>query len=136
MKTSSADYLQAAERALSKANIVIDVQLFDEAGRLAYYAMFHAAQALIYERTDKVSKTHKEVNQLFHQLVRDESSLDGKIAADLSNAYLIKEKADYETGAVVPVTREIALDAIAAAVRVVAQVRDALSQQGPRQSDP
>ena len=61
--------------------------------------MFHAVQALIYERTDKVAKTYKGVNQQLHLLVRSENSIESKAAADLSNAYRLKETADYETGA-------------------------------------
>jgi uncharacterized protein (UPF0332 family) len=127
MKRVTADYLASAERSLAKARIVLGVDLADEAGRLAYYAMFHAAQALIFERTDRVAKTHKGVNRLFHRLALKEASLDPKLPPDLSNAYQLKQSADYETGDAVPVAREEAVDALAAAERFVSQVRQLLT---------
>lgn len=123
MKRVTADYLASAERSLAKARIVLGVDLPDEAGRLAYYAMFHAAQAIIFERTDRIAKTHKGVNRQFHRLARIEAGLDPLLAPDLSNACRLKQSADYETGDTVGVTREEATDALTAAERFTSQVR-------------
>ena len=133
MKPVAADYLGAADRSLAKARIVFDVDVFDEAGRLAYYAMFHAAQALIYERSDRKSKTHKGVSQQFHRISLSEPGLDPQVAADLSKTYLLKETADYETSAGALVTRAEAVDAIAAAERFLARVRGVLSEPPPNE---
>jgi uncharacterized protein (UPF0332 family) len=126
MKPVAADYLASAERALAKARLVLDIDLADEAGRLAYYAMFHAAQALIFERTNRVAKTHRGVNRQFHLFARDEVGLAPQLPADLSKAYLLKQSTDYESGDEVPVTREEAVVAIAAAERFVTQIRQVL----------
>lgn len=40
------------------------------AGREAYLAAFHAAQALIYERTSRIAKTHRGVRAQFSGLYR------------------------------------------------------------------
>lgn len=131
MKPVAEDYLLAADRALAKARIVMGVDVFDEAGRLAYYAMLHAAQGLIFERTDRIAKTHKGVSRQFHRYAGSEPSIGAQLAADLSKAYLLKETADYETSAGALVTRAEAVDAIAAAERFVACVRETLARPQP-----
>ena len=135
MKPKTEDYLQAVERSLSKARIVLGVDVFDQAGRLAYYAMFHAAQALIFERTDRIPKTHKGVNRQFHRFVLHEPGLRPQFAADLSKAYLLKETADYETGAGELSSRPEAEHAIVAAERFLIQIRETLSQPVPDPSE-
>jgi uncharacterized protein (UPF0332 family) len=42
------------------------------AGRAAYLAAFHAAQAIIMLRTNKVAKTHAGVRSEFARIARDE----------------------------------------------------------------
>jgi uncharacterized protein (UPF0332 family) len=58
MKPQAAAYLASAEEALADAKQSLAINIPRQAARLAYYAQFHAAQALIFERTDKVAKTH------------------------------------------------------------------------------
>ena len=48
----------------------------DEAGRAAYLAGFHAAQALISERTGRIVKTHSGVRSAFARLVKGDSRVD------------------------------------------------------------
>ena len=80
-------HLNAAERALVQARGVLAINYPDQAARLAYYVQFHAAQALIFERTDKVAKTHKGVRRLFHQLSRAEAGIDPRLAGKLTDAH-------------------------------------------------
>jgi hypothetical protein len=47
----------------------------EDAGRNAYLAGFHAAQALIGERTGRDAKTHKGVHAQFARLTRNEPRL-------------------------------------------------------------
>jgi uncharacterized protein (UPF0332 family) len=54
------------------------------AGRTAYLAVYHAAQALIFERTRKVLKTHAGVQTEFLKLTRDDLSVDGELRGFLS----------------------------------------------------
>ena len=67
MTPETSDFLVAAERALSNARNILAIDIPDQAARLAYYAQFHAAQALIFERTAKISKTHKGGRQAVPQ---------------------------------------------------------------------
>jgi uncharacterized protein (UPF0332 family) len=53
------EHLDKAREALSKARGLLDVMHYsDEAARAAYLAGFHAAQALISERTGRIAKSH------------------------------------------------------------------------------
>jgi uncharacterized protein (UPF0332 family) len=51
---------------------MLETGLNYDAGRAAYLAAFHAAEALIFERTGKVPKTHKGVNIEFLRLTKDD----------------------------------------------------------------
>ena len=70
MKLESAAFLRKAGEFLQKAQGMLDLWP-DEAGRAAYLAAFHAAQALIFERTDNSPKTHSGVHGQFARLTRD-----------------------------------------------------------------
>ena len=90
MNQSATAFLGKADEALSKARRIIGIEIYDEAGRHAYYAAYHAAQALIFERTGKVSRTHKGVNAQFAKLVVTESSLSRDHVRFLARAYRLK----------------------------------------------
>jgi uncharacterized protein (UPF0332 family) len=66
----AAGYLDKARQCLGYARINLDVKLGNDAGRNAYLAAFHAAQALIFERSGKVAKTHRGVHAEFNRLVK------------------------------------------------------------------
>ena len=55
MKSETAAFLRKSREFLAKARNQLDVMHYaDEAGRAAYLAGLHAAQALIFERTSKI----------------------------------------------------------------------------------
>lgn len=58
-------------------------------------ATFHAAQALVVERTGRSPKTHSGVRQAFGQIVVTER-LDEQLGRFLSRAYDYKTIADYD----------------------------------------
>jgi uncharacterized protein (UPF0332 family) len=63
MKLETAAFLRKAWEFLAKARDELDVLHYnDEAGRAAYLAGLHAAQALIFERNGKVIKRHRGVH--------------------------------------------------------------------------
>lgn len=111
MKPETAAYLANAAQALKDAGAILAIQIPLQAARLAYYAQFHAAQALIFERTGKIAKTHRGVKAQFH-----------------------KEATDYETGSEYAISAEDAAEAIHVAERFVATVRRALSAKNLRSS--
>lgn len=98
MTPEAARYLDKAQKCVANGYTSLTVNLTNDGGRSAYLAAFHAAQALIFERTGKIAKTHKGVNAEFARLVKDTSQLDNNLPRFLQRAYNLKAVADYETG--------------------------------------
>jgi uncharacterized protein (UPF0332 family) len=57
--------LDKARQSLNEAQAVVVIGFHAAAGRAAYLAAFHAAQAIILLRTNKVAKTHAGVRSEF-----------------------------------------------------------------------
>jgi uncharacterized protein (UPF0332 family) len=127
MKPQTAAFLESAEEAVRDAKQILAINIPRQAARLAYYAQFHAAQALIFERTQRSAKTHKGVDKQFHRLAMAETGFSPGLAATLSVAYHFKEAADYETGIAGAISPEDAGQAIAAAELFVIEVRRVLA---------
>lgn len=98
MKPQTGAFLDKARELLGRAETMLGVGLNEDAGRTAYLAGLHAAQALIFETTDRVFKRHATVQREFGRLVKDEPSVDLELRAFLGRAYNLKAIADYETG--------------------------------------
>ncbi len=96
MKAESAAHLEKASLAPMKARTMITVGYGDEAGRFAYLAAFHAAQAFTLERSGQVSKTHSGVHSQFGKLAKDDPNFDLPLRQFLSRAYEMKVAADYD----------------------------------------
>ncbi|MFZ1107768.1 MAG: HEPN domain-containing protein [Rhodomicrobium sp.] len=122
MKEAAAAYPAKARQTLDKARRVHAIGLCDEAGRLAYYAAFHAAQALLFERTDKVYATHQGVKAEFARLAKSDGRIERKHSTFLARAYSLKSAADYETGAAANVTEAQASEAIGLAEEFVSVI--------------
>ncbi len=108
MTPESGEHLGKARTYLTKARGLLDVMRYnDEAGRAAYLAGFHAAQALISERTGKTAKTHEGVNSQFNLLTKGDPRVDPELRRFLSQAYNLKAVADYEAGpsSIIPLER-------------------------------
>jgi uncharacterized protein (UPF0332 family) len=58
MRPEAVAYLTKARQSLNEARIVLANDLAEAAGRAAYLAAFHAAQAYIFDITGKAAKTH------------------------------------------------------------------------------
>jgi len=102
----------------------------DEAGRAAYLAGFHAAQALLFEKTVRVFKTHKGVQAEFLKLTKDDPRFDSELRAFLGHAHNLKAIADYETGPGSKVSAEKAQAAIQTARRFADCIVGLLSANG------
>jgi uncharacterized protein (UPF0332 family) len=98
----------------------------DEAGRAAYLAGLHAAQALIFERTNKVIRRHRGVQNELRRLTRDEPRFDQELRAFLGRTYNLKATADYDTDPGSEVTVEQARQAIDTAGRFIACIEELL----------
>ncbi len=127
MKPETGAFLEKAREFLAKAQTFLDAGPWtDEAGRAAYLAGFHAAQGLLFEKSDRVFKTHKGVQSEFLRLIKDEPSFDVEVRAFLGQAYNLKAIADYETGPGARVSDERASAALRTARHFVASVTSLL----------
>jgi uncharacterized protein (UPF0332 family) len=123
MKSEAAAYLEKARQFLVKARGMLTQGWPDEAGRAAYLAGFHAAQALIFERNGKTPKTHSGVQTEFARQMKDDTQFPLLLRRFLGRAYTLKEIADYETGPAATVNLaqvEAALEAAIAFVDAIA----------------
>jgi uncharacterized protein (UPF0332 family) len=77
---------------------MLGVGLNEAAGRTAYLAGFHAAQAVIFETTGRLFKKHASVQGEFARLVKDDARFDVALRTFLPHTYNLKAIADYETG--------------------------------------
>lgn len=95
MKPEATDYLAKAREDLGEARQIIRIGLAKVAARSAYYAAFHAAEALIFERAGRVAKTHKGVRSEFARLTKDDPHVPRTMMEFLTQAYGYKEISDY-----------------------------------------
>jgi uncharacterized protein (UPF0332 family) len=95
VKPEAADYLAKAREDLGDARQIIRIGLAKVAARSAYYAAFHAAEALIFERTGRVAKTHKGVRSEFARLTKDDPHIPRTMMEFLTQGYGYKEIGDY-----------------------------------------
>lgn len=121
MKSEAADYLGKARQCLDDAKqIAVMMPLHHIVAREAYLAAYHAAEAYIFERTGKSTKTHRGLRSEFSRLARGEPRIDREYLTFLAEAYEYKSIADYGVGsAAPPITAEDASSAIDAAERLI-----------------
>src|SRR5579883_1382549 len=117
MMAPTAAYLDKARQALKEARAVADIGLPEAAGRAAYLAAYHAAQAFIFARARKVSKTHSGVRSEFARLAKD---------------YNLKSIADYAVGVDAHVSPAEADEAIKEAARFVKLISSLLLGDEPQ----
>ena len=127
MKPLTTDFLTRSDKSVADARRVLAINLPEQAARLAYYSQFHAAQALIFERTGNIAKTHKGVRAQFHKLAKDDASIDRNLAGELTASYHYKEAADYQTGAAAVIDPADAVDAIRSAEHFLSVIKTVLT---------
>jgi uncharacterized protein (UPF0332 family) len=120
----AAQFLEKARKLLLQADAMLGIELTEAAGRTAYLAGFHAAQAFIFAHTGRTAKTHSGVQTEFLRLTRNDPSIDPGLRGFLSQTYNLKAIADYETGPGAEVSHERAAAALAAAQRFVAFIEE------------
>ncbi len=101
------------------------------AGREAYLAAFHAAEALLYERTGKVAKTHRGLRAQFARIAKDEPRIDQSVSEFLGCAYELKSLADYGTGIEATISLPTAQAAVETATRFVDCIASLLNVDEP-----
>lgn len=130
MTPESTTYIKHAQVMLGRAQVMLTAALHEDAGRAAYLACFHVVQGYIFERTGRVSKTHRGVQTEFLRLTRSQDHMDDNLRGFLSRAYQYKSIADYFSGSDATISAEDAAAAIATAERFVTHVA-ALIAAGP-----
>lgn len=85
-------------------------------------AAFHAAEALISERTGKIPKTHAGVHSEFARLIKDGTASDRPLSSFLIQAYKHKQMCDYGPTVSEEQSLEASIAALPAAVEFVARV--------------
>ena len=108
------------------------IDLTEAAGRTAYLAMFHAAQALIFDRTGSIAKTHSGVRSEFARISKDDSRVSREFTASLAQAHVLKEIADYEMGPNAIVPRERAAAVIESAEKFIDCISRVVASREPR----
>jgi uncharacterized protein (UPF0332 family) len=131
VKPQTAAFLAKARQFLDKAHDLFGAHHWpDEAGRAAYLAGLHAAQALIFETTGKVRKKHSTVQGEFARLVKDDPRFDRELRTFLPRTYNLKAIADYMTGPGSQVTVAQAQEAVQTARRFVTSVESLIPATG------
>ena len=93
MKTETRKFLDKARSDLSDAKKVAAIGLAHVAARSAYFVAFHAAEAVIFERTGKIAKTHSGVRSEFARLAKDTPELGKTVVAFLAEATNLRKSA-------------------------------------------
>lgn len=128
MKGETAAYLERARAILAEARAVAEIGVSRVAGREAYLAAFHAAEAYIFERSGKTSKTHRGVRALFNELARDDAGIPPECAEFLSDGFDLKSVADYGTGLITPtISPDDAAEALEKAERMIRTIAECLA---------
>ena len=122
MTPEARDYLAKAGEELADARAIMGIGLAKAAARGAYYAAFHAAEALLVARTSRIAKTHTGVRTALAQLLREASPSDRDLLTFLARAYKYKEIGDYGVGPGIVLTAGDAENLLAGADRFVARV--------------
>ena len=119
--------LVRARRDIDEARLIASLGLHGQAARSAYYAAFHAAEALIVERTGRIAKTHRGVHATFSRVTMDGDPGDRELWRTLPDAYRYKELADYSIDPDAIVRDTAAATLIDDATRFVARVAEMLA---------
>lgn len=131
--TPEADrFLEQARKLLARAVTMLGVGLNEDAGRNAYLAAFHAAQALIFERTGKLFKTHNGVHAEFLRPTGNDPRVDAELRVFLSRPHGLKTISDHETGPRSELTAERAAEAVDAGEPFVAHIAGVVAAPWPR----
>jgi uncharacterized protein (UPF0332 family) len=119
VKPQTAAFLEKSRELLDRADKMLGVGLNEDAGRTAYLAGLHAAQAFLFETSGRVFKKHAAVQSEFGRLTKDDPRFGMELRTFLGRAYNLKAIADYETGPGSRVSAESASTAIQTARRFV-----------------
>jgi len=111
--------LRKARRKLLAAESALSNGFPEDTASGAYYAMYHAAKAILLSRAPRVKK-HGDVTRKFTELLVDTGRVDRKFAEYLEGGFQSRHFADYETDLVATISAEDAGDWLRKAAEFVA----------------
>lgn len=127
MKDETAKLLRKAERALAAARTLLREGDAEFAAGRAYYAMLHAAQALLRE-SDEVYRKHSGVHSAFGRRFAKTGELDAKYHRWLLDGFDDRIRGDYDVD---PVFEQVGVETrICQAEEFIAQARRYLAAAG------
>jgi uncharacterized protein (UPF0332 family) len=100
-------YLQTARETLEDASILISQRRFPAAVSRAYYAMFYAASAMLLSLGLKV-ESHYGMKVKFGEMLVKTEKVDRRFGEMLTQAYDLRQDADYVLGTRAGITRQVA----------------------------
>lgn len=115
--------LLRAEKALRSAKLLEENGEPEDAVSRAYYAMFHAARAILFSKGVK-AKTHRGTISLFGEKIVKEGVLSRKFADMLRKALDLRQKSDYELYA--ELNEELVEEVIKNAGKFVEKIKELL----------
>lgn len=119
-------YLDKAQNKLGVAEKLLDSKAYDDAVSRAYYAAFHAAQAMLLIE-GLSADTHHGVVTLFGLHFVKTGKIDKKFGRYLANLKDDRENGDYEIFSTID--EELARKAVKEAREFVAEINKLISQQ-------
>lgn len=87
--------LRRADKALLAAKSLLEKNLLEDSISRAYYAMFHAAQAILYIKGLK-AKSHAGVKSLFGEHIVKKGIISEELGKAFSRAFDLRQKSNYE----------------------------------------
>jgi uncharacterized protein (UPF0332 family) len=123
--------MASARQLLEEAWAILGIRLPGQASRAAYTAALQAGRALIYERTDRVAKTDKQVHEAFYRLSADDPGIAQDLRTFLPRTLRLKSAVDYGVGPGRNVTSAEARAAVDTAVRFVSVISNILDAPAP-----
>ncbi|MEJ0016492.1 MAG: HEPN domain-containing protein [Acetobacteraceae bacterium] len=119
----AAGHLAKARDNIGFARYALAGEYFEEAGRSAYMAAYHAALAFIVGCGGKAPKTHSGVRSEFARLARGEMRIGRAQVALLGWSYELKNAADYgQEHAVSLAVAERAIDEASQLIETIATI--------------
>lgn len=122
MSPEAGRFVAKAQRLAGEADTMLAAGLNEAAGRTAYLAGFHAAQAFLFDTNGKVFKSHHGVQTEFLRATKEDSRFTPDQRIFLSRTFNLKSIADYETGPGSEISAGRAAKAVEEAKRFVEHV--------------
>ncbi|KPV63606.1 MAG: HEPN domain protein [Candidatus Bathyarchaeota archaeon BA2] len=124
---SSKNFVKAsllrAEKALRSARLLVEHRELEDAVSRAYYAMFHAARAILFSKGTK-AKTHRGTISLFGENIVKKGILSDEFADMLRKAFDLRQKSDYEIYA--ELNEELVEEIIKNAEKFIEKIKEVL----------